>query len=118
MSKRQVRMYLHDIDDAITAIFFYTKKMSYHTFENDRKTREAVILNFIIIGEAIKKIPQDTLLEFPDVPWKEFAGMRDKLVHDYFQMSAMIIWETIQQDLPVLLHAVNELHKRDSRPDR
>jgi len=111
-------MYLHDIDDAITAIFFYTKKMSYHTFENDRKTREAVILNFIIIGEAIKKIPQDTLLEFPDVPWKEFAGMRDKLVHDYFQMSAMIIWETIQQDLPVLLHAVNELHKRDSRPDR
>ena len=113
MSKRQVRMYLHDIDDAITAIFTYSKKKSYHTFESDRKTREAVILNFIIIGEAIKKIPQDILLEFPDVPWKEFAGMRDKLVHDYFQMSPVIIWETIQQDLPVLLHAVNELNKKD-----
>jgi len=83
--------------------------MSFHTFENDRKTREAVILNFIIIGEAIKKIPPVTLFEYPDVPWKEFSGMRDKLVHDYFQMSSMIIWETIQQDLPVLFHAVSEL---------
>lgn len=109
MSKRQVRMYLHDIDDAITAIFSYTKIMSLPTFENDRKTREAVILNFIIIGEAIKKIPPDTLLEYPDVPWKEFAGMRDKLVHDYYQMSTVILWETIQQDLPVLFQAVNEL---------
>lgn len=83
-----------------------------------KKTREAVILNFIIMGEAIKKIPQDILLEFPEVPWKEFAGMRDKLVHDYFHMSAIIIWETIQQDLPVLLHAVNELYKKDSGPER
>lgn len=114
MSKRQVGMYLHDIDDAITAILTYTKSMSLDTFENDRKTREAVILNFIIIGEAIKKIPPDTLLEYPDVPWKEFAGMRDKLVHDYFQMSTMILWETIQQDLPVLFHAVNELQKKGS----
>lgn len=114
MSKRQVGMYLHDINDAITAIFTYTKSMSLDTFEDDRKTREAVILNFIIIGEAIKKILPDTLLEYPDVPWKEFAGMRDKLVHDYFQMSTMILWETIQQDLPVLLHAVNELQKKES----
>lgn len=114
MSKRQVRMYLSDISDAITAIKSYTKDISFHAFEKDRKTREAVILNFIIIGEAIKKIPPESLVEYPDVPWKEFAGMRDKLVHDYFQMSPMIIWETIQQDLPLLFHAVITLQQRES----
>lgn len=102
-------MYLIDIDGAISAIFSYTKNMSFHAFEHDRKTREAVILNFIILGEAIKKIPPDILTRFPDVPWKEFAGMRDKLVHDYFQMSPVIVWETIQQDLPVLSKAVKDL---------
>jgi len=58
----------------------------------DRKTREAIILNFVVIGEAIKKIPQGVVDRYPDVPWKEFAGMRDKMVHGYFQIGPMIVW--------------------------
>jgi len=64
----------------------YTKDMTYEQLLADRKTREAIILNFVVIGEAIKKIPQEIIDRHPDVPWKEFAGMRDKMVHGYFMI--------------------------------
>lgn len=109
MSKREVRLYLTDIDDAISAIQSYTEKLTYEELAGDRKTREAVILNFVIIGEAIKKIPPDIIDRTPEVPWKEFAGMRDKMVHGYFSISTTILWETIRNDLFPLAAAVRNL---------
>jgi len=52
--------------------------MSYEQLLADRKTREAIILNFVVIGEALKKIPQEIIARHPDVPWKEFAGCRTR----------------------------------------
>jgi len=112
MSKRQMKLYLTDIDDAITTIRSYTKDMTYEQLLADRKTREAIILNFVVIGEAIKKIPQEIIDRYPDVPWKEFAGMRDKMVHGYFQISPTIIWETSRHDLVPLADAVKVLLKK------
>jgi len=63
----------------------------------------------VVIGEAIKKIPQEIIDRHPDVPWKEFAGMRDKMVHGYFQISPTIVWETSQHDLAPLAAVVNVL---------
>ena len=109
MSERDVKLYLTDIDDAISAIRSYTNGMTYEQLLSDRKTREAVILNFVVVGEAIKKIPPHIIERYPDVPWKEFAGMRDKMVHGYFSISATILWETIQQDLSPLATVVQKL---------
>jgi uncharacterized protein with HEPN domain len=109
MSKREVKLYLTDIDDAISTIQSYTKEMTYDQLLSDRKTREAIILNFVVIGEAIKKIPTEILDLHPDVPWKEFAGMRDKMVHGYFQISPTILWETIRHDLKPLAAGVKVL---------
>ncbi|MFA4825333.1 MAG: DUF86 domain-containing protein [Methanoregula sp.] len=109
MSKREVKLYLSDIDDAISAIQSYTGGITYEQLASDRKTREAIILNFVVIGEAIKKIPQEILDHHPDVPWKEFAGMRDKMVHGYFQISTTIVWETSRHDLGPLAATVKEL---------
>ncbi|MCX6701319.1 MAG: DUF86 domain-containing protein, partial [Methanomicrobiales archaeon] len=67
------------------------------------------ILNFVVIGEAIKKIPQEIIDRHPDVPWKEFAGMRDKMVHGYFQISPKIVLETSQHDLAPLAAVVKIL---------
>ena len=111
MSKREVKLYLTDIDDAISAIRSYTKDMTYDQLVSDRKTREAVILNFVVIGEAIKKIPREIIDRQPDVPWKEFAGMRDKMMHGYFQISPSIVWETCRHDLAPLADAVKVLLK-------
>ena len=109
MSKREVKLYLSDIDDAISAIQSYTESMTYEQLLGDRKTREAITLNFVVIGEAIKKIPQEIIDRHPDVPWKEFAGMRDKMVHGYFQISPMIVWETSRHDLAPLAAVVKVL---------
>jgi len=115
MSKREARLYLTDIDDAISAIRSYTDEMTFEQLLDDRKTREAVILNFVVIGEAIKKIPPDIINRYPDVPWNEFAGMRDKMVHGYFSISPTILWETIRQDLSPLALAVKKLLKEYSQ---
>lgn len=109
MSKRDVKLYLTDIDDAISAIRSYTEGITYEQLLEDRRTREAIILNFVVIGEAIKKIPPEIIEPFPYVPWKEFAGLRDKMVHGYFSISPVILWETIQNDLSSLALAVKEL---------
>jgi uncharacterized protein with HEPN domain len=109
MSKREVKLYLTDIDDAITTIQSYAQNITYEDLVKDRKTREAIILNFVVIGEAIKKIPQEIIVSHPDVPWKEFAGMRDKMVHGYFQISPLIVWETSRHDLAPLAKAVKKL---------
>jgi uncharacterized protein with HEPN domain len=109
MSERTLLLYLTDIEDAITAIFEYTDDISFSQFEKDKKTREAVVLNLIIIGEAIKKLPKEIIGKFPDIPWKEFAGMRDKLVHSYFQMSPVMVWATIQDELPALSTAIGTI---------
>ena len=69
----------------------------------------AIILNFVVIGEAIKKIPQEIINHHPEVPWKEFAGMRDKMVHGYFQISPTIIWETSRHDLAPLAIVIKVL---------
>lgn len=112
MSERQENLYLSDIDDAIVTVFSYTRGMSYEEFVNDRKTREAVILNFVILGEAVKNLPPAVTEQCPDIPWREFAGMRDKMVHGYFSISTTILWETIKNDLPPLASAVQTLLRR------
>ncbi|MDD4485014.1 MAG: DUF86 domain-containing protein [Methanoregula sp.] len=112
MSKREVTLYLTDIDDAISAIRSYTDGITYEDLLGDRKTRDAIILNFVVIGEAIKKIPPEVTESYPDVPWKEFAGMRDKMVHGYFSISDTILWETIRHDLAPLASAVKELLRK------
>jgi uncharacterized protein with HEPN domain len=114
MSKRQVKLYLTDIDDAISTIQLYTQNMTHEELISDRKTREAIILNFVVMGEAIKKIPQEIIDRYPEVPWKEFAGMRDKMVHEYFQISSIIMWETIKHDLTPLAAAVKLLLRQYS----
>jgi uncharacterized protein with HEPN domain len=115
MSKREVKLYLTDIDGAISAIQTYTNGITYEEFLGDRKTREAVILNFVVIGEAIKKIPPEITDRYPNVPWREFAGMRDKMVHGYFTISETILWETIRHDMAPLAAAVKELLREIKR---
>lgn len=104
-----MKRYLADIDDAISAIQSYTKDITYEQLVGDRKTREAIILNFVVIWEAIKKIPPEIIDRYPDIPWREFAGMRDKMVHGYFQISTAIMWETVQHDLAPLSTGVTVL---------
>ena len=78
-------------------------------FMADEMVQDAVIRQLSIIGEAVGQLSDELREESPSVPWTDIYGMRNKLVHDYFGVDLQAVWDTVQQDLPSLLTAVNDL---------
>jgi len=97
---REFRDYIDDINKEISNIELFTKGMSIEAFQSDIKTIYAVVRSIEIIGEAVKKIPQQFKDENPEIPWKDISGMRDKLVHEYFGVNLKIVWGVVEKDLP------------------
>lgn len=95
------RVYLLHVRDAIQHILDYTTAGK-ENFLADRKTQDAVVRNLEIIGEATKRVSASLKDAHPDISWKPIAGMRDKLVHDYFGVNLQLVWDVVERDLPVL----------------
>jgi uncharacterized protein with HEPN domain len=112
---RDIQIYIEDILDAIDSIETYTKELKYGDFVSDKKTIDAVIRNFEIIGEATKQIPLAVRNEYPNVPWKEMAGMRDKLIHGYFGVQLEVVWKTIKDRLPSVRLLIVEAQTKKSK---
>jgi uncharacterized protein with HEPN domain len=91
-----------DILDSIYAIEIFVNGMTKNEFIRDLKTIYATRKAIEIIGEAAKKIPISIRDKYQDIPWREIAGMRDVLVHDYFNVDLNVLWKTVQEDIPEL----------------
>ena len=94
--------YIEDMLKADAEIEDFISGMDFNDFLNDKKTINAVIRSFEILGEAAKSIPISIKGKYADIPWKKIAGMRDKLIHEYAGVDLETIWETIHKDLPQL----------------
>ena len=108
---RSEDVYLQDIMESIEIILTYTENKSEPEFVNDLMLQDAVIRRFEIIGEASTKISEDLKNKNPGVQWRLMKGMRNKLIHEYFGVSAITIYSTIKLDLPILKEQLENLVK-------
>lgn len=113
-ARREYLDYFKDILDALEKIDNFTAGLDFESFAQDDKTTFAVIRALEIIGEAARKIPKSIRSRHPDVPWQDMAGMRDKLIHDYFGVDLRVVWKTLQIDLPSLKRVIDEVIKTAS----
>lgn len=113
--KREFIDYLQDIADVIENIEKFTAGIDYEKFKTDEKTIFAVIRAFEIIGEATKKLPVEMRNKYPEVPWKEMAGFRDKLTHEYFGVDLKVVWQTLKEDIPLLKPMISKVLKESKK---
>ncbi|GCL55947.1 protein of unknown function DUF86 [Microcystis aeruginosa NIES-3806] len=102
MTQREFRDFLQDILEAICQLEKMTQDLSFEEFSTKIEIFLSVVKLIEIIGEAVKNIPDEVRVNYPNIPWKNIAGMRDKLVHEYWAIDEKVVWKVIQNNLPQL----------------
>lgn len=115
MKKRIYLDYVQDILDSVRDIESFVKGMRFEEFKSDRKTINAVVRSIEVIGEASKKIPKSITARYPGVPWRKMAGMRDKLIHEYFGIDLEILWKVAKEDIRSIRPAIRQISRELKR---
>jgi uncharacterized protein with HEPN domain len=112
--KKDIRVFIQDIIESVELIEDYTKGIDQEEFLNkddNIQMKDAIIRRLEIIGEAVKNIPDDFKEGYPNIPWKQIAGMRDVLIHEYFGVKMERVWKTAKEDLPELKRVISKTLK-------
>lgn len=106
MPPRDWRLYIDDILASIARVEEYTRGLEFEEFERDSMRVEAVLHNFMIIGEAASRISPELQRRLPSVPWPKMRGMRNIIAHGYFAVRLKVVWDASRDDLPTLVPAL------------
>ena len=112
---RKDEAYLQDVLDAIGDIEKFLEKVTEEEFYRNKEKQYAVLRALEIIGEATKNLSKEIRAKYRTIPWKDIAGMRDKLIHMYFGVKVDLVWETIKNKLPELKEQIKEILKENSQ---
>ena len=104
---RDFRLYLEDILEAIRKIERYVEGVSFEKFVADSMRVDAVLRNLQIIGEAVKRIPEEVKQERPSIEWRKIGALRDIVAHEYFGVDLEIVWDIVQSQLATLRHSIS-----------
>jgi uncharacterized protein with HEPN domain len=102
MSRRATPLLIEDIWEALEKIERYVSGLNHESFLNDDKTVDSVARNLEIIGEAANRLPTDFRTQHSEIEWPKIIGLRNRIVHDYFNIDVEIVWEIVQKNLPML----------------
>jgi uncharacterized protein with HEPN domain len=103
------RVFLRHIADAIVQIEAYTAGLSYAEFTQNRLVQDGVVRQLEVIGEASRNLSDELRSQHPNLPWKQIVGLRNRLIHAYFDINLGIIWDIVQADIPELKARVAEV---------
>jgi len=109
MYKSYIPYLQHILDECLYVSSVITEDMDIDTFLADETLKRAVTRSLSIIGEATKKIPGDVKYNWKTISWREMAGMRDRLVHDYMGVNYYIVWDVAKNLLPELSTQIQEV---------
>ncbi len=107
--KKDPLVFIKHIRDHIDRIEKFMGNISKESFFNNEEKQSAVIREIEIIGEATKNLPKDFTKNHPSIPWKDIAGMRDKLIHHYFDVDLELTYDVVKNDLPKLKKEIKKI---------
>lgn len=112
--KRSSHLLLFDIIQSVEKIEKFSRGISFDQLMGDERTKDAILRNLQVIGEASKNLPESLIADHPEVDWSGLAGVRDIVTHRYFRVDWHLLWISIQEELPILKSQVHKLIKEES----
>lgn len=109
--KRSSSLLVYDIFQSIEKIEVFTRGISFDQLMGDERTKDAILRNLQVIGEASKNLPESLIADHPEVDWSGLAGVRDIVTHRYFRVDWHLLWTSIHDELPVLKKQIQNLRE-------
>lgn len=103
------RLYLKNISEAMVAAQAFVSDIGFDAFVADDQTASAVLQKLKIVGEAAKKVPETIRQDHPQIPWEQMTRMRDQIIHAYFAIDYVVVWDTLKVDIPQLQPIIRQI---------